>query len=618
MTDETRNVQSTPARRFLPFFFLILIIFSYFAFLGHLPLFEPDEGRYAEIPREMLASGDFITPTLNYVKYFEKPILHYWLTAGAFRVFGLKEFSARFFSAFFALLGIFGVYFLAKRLYDKATALTSALVLGGSIIWYVIARVNVIDMEVSSLVSLSLISFFLWEAGNLTGKDRDEYFKTHFPKGRFYLAGFYGLAALATLSKGLIGLVLPGGIVFWYIIGTRRFRLFKRMGMGWGIPLYFLIVLPWFLAVSLRNPGFAWFFFIHEHFLRYTKGISHSESSLFYYIPIIIGGLLPFTAYLIPALKAPVKRVWKSRIREGQAEFFLLLWIVLIILFFSFSKGKLPTYILPVFPPFAVLIGRYIRRCQEKWDRTGRFPGIHWGGIGTACLFPVAALAAPFVQNHYPVSEVFLYAMLPFALSAAAVGGAILWSRRKKGGIEAWLFLTSVCLILGLTPLIARAFAPYRSVKTISKIVANLAKPDEPVIALEHYWQGLPFYARRRVVVVNYCGELDFGIRHAPDREKWFWDFNRFLKVWRSSRRIWVVVSDKGFKESDGKDDSTVREKLGPLCLVAREGYVNLITNVPYKETMESFAFEAPYGISRGIKPLAMKWIEGILKFQDY
>lgn len=558
--------------------FLALLVFaSYFALLGYLPLFEPDEGRYAEISREMLVKGDFITPTLNYVKYFEKPVLHYWLTAGAFKLFGQNEFAARFFPAVFALLGIAGVYLLAKKLYSEKVGVTAAFVLSGSVFWYIVGRVNVIDMEVSSMISLSLISFLLWEK-ECKNNGKQEHENSLRCGWSGFLVGYYGFAALATLSKGLIGLVFPGGIVFWYLVGTRRLGRFRMMGLWWGLPLYLLIITPWFIAVSLKNPEFLWFFFVHEHFLRYISGTSHTEANPFYYIPILIAGLLPFTGYLVPALKNPLKHIWKSRLHEGQLEFFLILWMVIILLFFSFSQSKLPTYILPVFPPAAILIGRYIAEHEAEWAGRGVLLKNHFLGIGGALVFPIAMFVFPFVQKHSTLDNAFLYSILPFILTMAAIGCAVWWGRMGRRGISVWLFTATAGLILGATPAIKKVFGPYRSVKTISKTAGALAK-NESIIALEHYWQGLPFYARRRVVIVNYRGELDFGINHAKDKDQWFWNSKRFFRKWHSNHRLWVMISDEGLAERCGQKGPTVKEMLGKYSLMAREGYVNVITN---------------------------------------
>ena len=184
-------------KRNLKYFILISFAILYFLQLGSHGLMNPDEGRYAEIPREMLESGDFLTPRLNYVLYFEKPHLHYWLTAASFLVFGQNEFAARFTPALLAFLTIMITWFVARKFEDENTANLSAIILGTSGLFFAISRINIIDMTLSFFLTLSLFSFYVFYKEN---KKR-------------WLYIFYIALALATLSKGLVGVVLPGGVI---------------------------------------------------------------------------------------------------------------------------------------------------------------------------------------------------------------------------------------------------------------------------------------------------------------------------------------------------------------------------------------------------------------------
>jgi 4-amino-4-deoxy-L-arabinose transferase-like glycosyltransferase len=583
------NIAQKPARRW---WLAVIIIVPYFAFLGTLPLFGPDEGRYAEIPREMLEKHDYVTPTLNYVLYFEKPVLHYWLTALSFKIFGLNEFAARFFPAVMSLLGIGGVYLLGRKLYGERAAMISALVLAGSLMWFVLARVNITDPVVSSLISLSLMSFLMWDV------EQDP------AKKRWCLTAYYGFAALATLAKGLIGLLFPGGIVFWYIILTRRFRIFKDMGLWWGIPLYLLIAAPWFIIVSLRNPDFAWFFFVHEHFLRFTTTIHNRNEPIYYFTPLIVSGLLPFTGYLIPALVKPLRTMWKSRFKgekarpspfpgekarlpEAQPELFLTLWMVLIFVFFSVSGSKLPPYILPVFPAAALLIGRYMNEAEESWDGKGLFPKAHWWGISAAVFLVFVPTIGVFIQRDYPPAEILHYAILPTALIIAALVPALWLGRRKETGLTPYLYLTTLCFTFGLLPAIMDLIGPTKAERPITMAIQTMAGPDEPVVGLYNYMQNAPFYTQRRLVLVDYQGELKFGFTRAADRDEWQWTTDRFLKEWHSGKRLWVIVSDGGLNRLWVRTTDTtvsgrpIKDELGDYVLVERSGYTNLITNLP-------------------------------------
>ena len=234
-------------------FLLVLTPVRYLVALGRHGQLDPDEGRYSEIPREMLESGDFITPRLNYVAYFEKPVLHYRLTALSFTVQGQNEFAARFFPAVLAMAGGVGTYWLANRMYGPRAAFLSAWVLATSLVYFAIGQIIITDMPLSFFMTLSLAGFWM-------GYRRD----------RKYFLLFYLGMALALLTKGLVGVVLPAGVAFWWIVLTRKWEVVRKTIYLPGLAIFFLVAAPWFVLVCMKNPDFFDFFFIQEHFLRYT------------------------------------------------------------------------------------------------------------------------------------------------------------------------------------------------------------------------------------------------------------------------------------------------------------------------------------------------------------
>ena len=270
---------------------LTLLLSLLFAIgLGRRALWEPDEGRYVEIPREMVQTGDYVTPRLNGVKYFEKPVLFYWLEAGAIRVFGIKEWSMRLWPVLFAIMGCLAVYAAGRKLYDRRTAWLAAVVLATTPLYYFLGRTVTLDMPVSSLLTLALLAFLVGTR-EPPGKSRRNYFWA-----------FYAFAALATLAKGLIGLVIPAMIIGVWIMILNEWRLLKSIYLPSGLLLFLVIAAPWHIAAARDNPEFAYFYFVHEHFLRYLTKTHHRYQPPWFFIPVLMEKVLfrERRSFLIP------------------------------------------------------------------------------------------------------------------------------------------------------------------------------------------------------------------------------------------------------------------------------------------------------------------------------
>src|SRR3954463_6213288 len=318
-------------RRTLAALFAIFAV-SVLGTLGLRPLYKADESRYAEIPREMVASGDWVTPRLNGFKYFEKPPLQYWATATFFSLFGEQDWAARLWSALAAIAGVAMVFFAGKKLFSREAATLGAVLLAGCPIYVMLAQINTLDMALSFFLAAAIFAFAL---------------------GRYYV--FWAACALAVLSKGLIGIVLPAGTIGLYILVKWDWSLLKKMKIFTGGLLFLLIAAPWFIWVSLRNQEFAHFFFIQEHFQRFTTKMHGRYQPMWFFVPILLAGLAPWLLAFFASLKSFFKR------QEGfDSALFLALWCAVVFIFFSISGSKLPSYILPMFPALVLLMGRWI------------------------------------------------------------------------------------------------------------------------------------------------------------------------------------------------------------------------------------------------------------------
>lgn len=527
--------------------------FAFFQFLGKLPLLEPDEARYAEIPREMLETGDFITPHLNYVKYFEKPPLHYWLNALSFSLFGRSEFAARCSTALFALLCVLLTYWAGRKIYGRREGLFGALILGTSVGYLVQARYNIIDMTLAACMSASLFFFLL-----ATREDERR-------KGLYYHL-FYLFAALAVLAKGLIGFVLPGGIIFFWMLFTRRWKVLAEMRLLTGIPLFFAVAAPWFVLVSLRNPEFPQFFFIHEHFQRFATKVHKRYQPPWFFIPVLFGCMLPW-AFFLPAA---FRKLWAERNKEKWDEtLFLVIWAVLIFGFFSASSSKLVAYILPIFPALALLIGKLFSDAAEDFTPLKRHATVVAGFIALA---GAAVILYPHIRFEPRIS----------IAGFTAIGGLFLLQgiltlretkRRAAIGIFGVLALTAYLIGIAAPPFVFADKVHKRSSQELARLVQENLTPGTRVICYNGYDQGLPWYAGTRVAVVGDRNELEFGSNQG-DHSEWFFEADRFNALWDQGTPILAIASRRGI----GKMRAAVKR---PIYYLGGEGERLLLTNIP-------------------------------------
>ena len=538
------------ARKDLSFLLLVFGV-AFFQFLGRIPLIEPDEGRYAEIPREMLERGDFITPYLNYVKYFEKPPLHYWLNALSFTLFGENEFAARFPGALMGLLTVLLTYHVGRQLFGRREGLLAALILGTSTGFLVQARINITDMTLTFCLAACLASFIL----AVRAEERR--------KGLYYHL-FYVFAALAVLAKGLIGIVLPGAIIFCYLLFTGRWRLLQEVRLSTGIPLFLLVGAPWFILVSLRNPEFARFFFIHEHFERFLTKVHGRYQPFWFFIPVLAGTMLPWSFFIPAAMKG----LWRERkTPEGDCRLYLAIWAVLIFLFFSKSNSKLVPYILPLFPPLALLMGSSYGRFADAMTRPLKIEGYAVAGVLT--ILGAGVICYPHLAPRPGLS----------VAAGAVIGGIFLCEgivtlrnafREAAVPLFAGLILCSYIVGIAGPPLVLAGVAEKKSLRELGLIVREQAGNDA-VVASFGLQQGLSFYARKRVVIVGGMGEAEFGSRQG-DQSAWFLDLQRFGRLWDSPTPVFVLLS--------ADELTTLQGIVGtPPRVVAQKGRKILISN---------------------------------------
>jgi 4-amino-4-deoxy-L-arabinose transferase-like glycosyltransferase len=505
----------------------------WFTGLGGRALFNPDEGRYAEIPREMVATGDWVTPRLNDIKYFEKPPLHYWATAIGYEVFGESEFTARLWVGLTGFAGVLLAFVLGRKLYGATAGVSGAVVLASSLLYFVLGHLNILDMGVSFFLQLALAGFLLAQP-RPAQPDPSKHWMT--------LAWI--AVALALLSKGLIGPVLPVLALIAYSLLNRDFLPWRRLNVLQGVAVFLLISAPWFVLVSRRNPEFAHFFFIHEHFERYLTPV-HKHSEPAWYFPVIaLAGALPWTALVVHALAS----AWGAdRGERFGSRRFLLIWIFVVIGFFSLSSSKLAPYILPAFPAMALLTGDFINRAGARVLRA------HLLVISiVVTLGALAAWLVPIPESRRIPHELMgglvfdVRAGLVSLTAAAWLGYALLRaeSRRKLAiittGLGALLFLAF--LLRG-----SDALRETRSGRSIAQAIAPVMDQDTPLFVIEEYDQTVSFYLGRTHTLVDYRGEFEFGLLQEPGKA--LADRAAFLREWNREPKAIAIMKRSVYEE---------------------------------------------------------------------
>lgn len=527
---------------------LIVAAFTWFAPLDYNALIRPDEGRYAEIPREMVATGDWNTPRLNAIKYFEKPALQYWATATAFELFGEHNWTARLWSALTGFLGILLVYYTGMRLFGREAGLMAALVLGSSFLYVMLGHINILDMGVSFFMGLTLAAMLLSQRDGASAREN-----------RNWMYVCWAGMGLSMLSKGLIGIALPGAVLVLYTLIQRDWALWKRLHLGVGLLIFLAVAAPWFITVSIDNPEFPWFFFVHEHFMRFLTTIHGRVHPWYTFIPVVMLGILP---WLLPMFDS-VWRAWRSE-APARGQFaprrMLLIWVVFIFLFFSKSDSKLVPYILPIFPALALLMG----------DRLSRIPGktLFWQLV---IMLPIAVAALAFaplaVRAGSAEVPAALYAnFVPWIQAAAAswLAGTLLalWFSHRDQVRAAVISLALAGLLTGqLTFMGYNALSPASSAYNIAQQIKPYLRPGVPFYSVGMYEQTLPPYIDRTLTLVAHTDEMAFGLQQEP--QKWIPTVDAWKKIWLQQPYALAVMSPSTY-------DQLVQEKL-PMRLIARD-----------------------------------------------
>ena len=473
----------------------IILAAAWFATLQVRPLLDPDEGRYAEIPREMLASGDWITPRFNDLKYFEKPPLQYWATAVAYQGFGLRQWSSRLWSVGLAFACLPLVFAWVSSLYGRDSALVALTALAVSPFFVIVGHLNLLDG-----------SFTFWLTAAVLAFTRAQTLPPASSAERRWMLSAWGAAALAVLTKGIVVGVLAGAALILYTLSERDTRTWRRLHPGAGLALFTAIAAPWFVVVSLRNPSFPGFFFVHEHFTRFLTTVHQRAEPWWYFLPLLLLGVLPWIAPLARACR----RAWAGdapATAAGTPQFkplkFLLIFAAVTLVFFSASGSKLAPYILPMLPVLAAVTGA----CSGARGEFAR----HAARIGAGLVVVIAAglLVYSAQRNSYVPHQALWWAVAGTLAALVAVSmqipAAIVTA---ASAILAWQ-----CLLCEYT-----VIPPTRSARDLVSSAHPFIGAHTPLYSVGQYRETLSPYLGRTLQLVGYEGELKFGLQEQPDK----------------------------------------------------------------------------------------------------
>jgi 4-amino-4-deoxy-L-arabinose transferase-like glycosyltransferase len=457
---------------------LCIAILSLFPLLGSAPLFDEDEGFYAEASREMLENGNYLTAHINGAPQYDKPILIYWLQAGSFRIFGQNEFAARFPSALATFLWMLAIYRFTRRHTGPQSGFLSALFFISAIQVTITGKAAIVDSALNLFMTLCLFDLY-------------EYTQNH--KRRIYTAAVF--AGLGFLAKGPVAVVIPFAVSLIYCLVQKQFRLWLKMVFNLPAVLIFIaMALPWYV-LEYQDQGMIFIqeFFLKHNLERFSKTFEGHSGSLFYYIPVIIIGTLPHCGLLI-GLVRQARSLLKQEVYR-----FCFIWVGFVLILFSFGSTKLPHYILSAFPPLFILYGGVYERLTRL--RSYLAPASVF--LGIFLILPLAIpLVMPYVRDNFAAcmmgaGQPLFGAGYYLFCGLLGVSVMLLFLAKQAGSLRPAIVVSVAYLIMINLVLMPRIGELMQSpVKEAAQIASHLR---ERVVMWGHTLPSFMFYSHKLV-----------------------------------------------------------------------------------------------------------------------
>ncbi len=471
-----------------------------FGRLGGLALISPDEGRNAEVAREMSQSHSWLVPTYDGLVYLDKPAFYFKTIALSFSLFGESEGVARLSSAFFGFSLLVVVFLFCRRVYDQRTAMLAMLIVATTPLYIVFSRYVIFDMTLAFFVSSTIFACFLAEEC----EERQ--------RNRWYLIAALS-AGIATLIKGPVGFIVPTLVIAIFNGIEGRLGVMKRAFALRNWIIFFAVVLPWFVGLSVLRPDFPYYGIMRESVARFTTTEFHRTAPFYFYAPIIAGTFFAWSLLLPESIVA----AWQKRKRWSRADRLLVVWAIVVVCFFSISQSKLPGYILTAVMALGILTARVFAMALD--NGAGRAARILWHG--TIPLLLLSALAALFLgiiafnpdilksrlTSKHEIFDLFIPTILPLALSfgvVALLSMCALWTRNTRLIFAA--FISFPLLLMTVNFDLLALYAQTRSSRSLAESIPTTLPPATELVCLECLPNGLPFYLKRLVTVITRDG----------------------------------------------------------------------------------------------------------------
>ncbi|MBI3314224.1 MAG: glycosyltransferase family 39 protein [Candidatus Omnitrophica bacterium] len=550
-------------RFFKSFLFIAALLFLFFFLIDKIPLWSSDEGRYGEIAREMFESGDFVLSRFNYVDYTEKPVLAPILSAFSCALFGVNSWSIRLIPVLSALAGIGMTFLFARKFFSEQTAMVAVIILSTTVGYVLVGRFAVIDMLMTFLLSASLFSLF---TANIQRQ------------ARYYLAA-YVFMGLAFLTKGLIGIILPGMIYFAFLVWTKNLKEIKNMKWLWGILILAVIILPWWFQVTARKPEFFKEFILEQHFTRFSTGHFGRKKPFWFFVPILFVTSFPWSLFLPAAVISGLRKEGALR-RKIQ---FLICWTAVILIFFSIPKSKLPYYLLPVSMAVSILIANFL---QEWIDAKGKLPKLNpsvmawsWKVITGICVLGGVGLNIFLLIWHRSPEVNILRPILHLGGFLLILGSLAAYHLMRRAQLKEAVFSLAGMIygVLIFAFIAMLRMTPFQSTFDFVQTLQPMLKTEDmvSVFTSPDTFSDLPFYLKRRIVVVGPDrGTSKAESLKAENRAKladWFLPTEEFVSLFnKKDRRIFCLMPRKHFSELQGlglRGYRMIREDHGKILI---------------------------------------------------
>ncbi len=463
-------------------------VFLFFYGIGQFGLVGADEPRYAQVAREMLARHDWITPTLGGRPWLEKPPLYYWQTMVAYAIFGVHDWAARVPSAVDASLIVLAVYFFLRRL-RPGFHLEGALMTASTAGLIGFAHSASTDMPLAAMFSLAMLCWYAWWETSQ----------------KSLLYGFYASLALAALAKGPVAIILAAATILLFALAAGNSRILSRTLWVPGIFVFFVIVTPWYIAVQLHQPEFFRVFILEHNLARFGSDLYHHAQPVWFYIPVVILGLVPWFVFVKAAGWEVVRAWWGERRSllesEDALSIFLCLWLLVPVVFFSLSRSKLPGYILPAIPAGPLLVAEFVRRHAGDEHPTPRWLIILHALFAAVPLVPSLAIAYLVVQHRLPWGTPTIISTVIALVVAIGIARALL----GKLGLRVLYFVTLVPVVLSVAAILrigAPAVDQAVSARPVARQLATMEINVLPLAVLgvrRETEYGLAFYRNQRI-----------------------------------------------------------------------------------------------------------------------